>query len=230
MALRKEIKYIVPLQTAYAIEQKLDRLLARDAHCIDSAYTIRSLYFDTVNNTDYWDKIAGIERRKKLRLRIYNQDGSLCKLEVKQKTGELQNKESFIVDSGDAHQLSLGETDILKKYFKEVPFSVTLYAAMSRDCYRPAVQIEYDRTAWQYPLYDTRITLDRNVRASESNMDIFASDLICTPVLQGQAILEVKYNEKMTGFISDVLGQFQLTQESYSKYCAGRQSYYDFIQ
>ena len=230
MALRKEIKYIVPLQTAYAIEQKLDRLLARDAHCIDSAYTIRSLYFDTVDNTDYWDKIAGIERRKKLRLRIYNQDCSLCKLEVKQKTGELQDKESFIVDSGDAHQLSFGETDVLKKYFKEVPFSITLYAAMSWDCYWPAVQIEYDRTAWQYPLYDTRITLDRNVRASESNMDIFASDLICTPVLQGQAILEVKYNEKMTGFISDVLGQFQLTQESYSKYCAGRQSYYDFIQ
>ncbi len=195
-----------------------------------SAYTVRSLYFDTVDNTDYWDKIAGIERRKKIRLRIYNQDCSLCKLEVKQKFGELQNKESFIVDSGDAHRLSLGETSVLKKYFREVPFSVDLYAAISLHCYRPAAQIEYDRTAWQYPLYDTRITLDRNVRASESNMDIFAPDIIFTPVLQEQAILEVKYNEKMTGFISDVLGQFQLTQESYSKYCAGRQRYYDFMR
>ncbi len=227
--MRREIKYVVPMQTIYAMKQRLDCLLEKDSHCMNGAYTIRSLYFDTIDNIDFWGKIAGLEQRKKIRLRIYDQDVSLCKLEVKQKYGELQKKESFVIDAQDVYRLSRGETDVLKKYFEDIPASADLYAVMSRDCYRPVLQIEYDRVAYQYPLYDTRITLDMNIRASESNMDLFASDIIFAPVMPDQAVLEVKYNEKMLGFISDVLGQFDLTQESYSKYCSGRRSYYDFI-
>lgn len=230
MALRREIKYVVPVWTAHSIEQKLDRVLARDSHGMDGVYTVRSLYFDTVDNMDFWDKIAGTEQRKKIRLRIYDTDGSLCKLESKQKYGDLQKKDSFIIDRSDAYRLSCGEIGVLRDYFADSTASVDLYAAMSRDCYRPSVQIEYDRIAYQYSLYDTRITLDWNVRASEADRNIFSPDIMFMPLMPEQVILEVKYNEKIMGFITDILESFDLTQESYSKYCFGRRVYYDFIR
>ena len=230
MALRKEIKYVVPIATAFAVRESLDKLLERDPHGTDGAYTIRSLYFDTIDNSDFWEKIAGVEIRKKIRLRIYDGNAALCKLETKQKYGELQDKESFVIQTDHARALSRGEIGVLRNYFQEIPYSIDLYAIMSRNCYRPVVQIEYDRYAYQYPMYDTRITLDMNVRSSESNMDIFTQEDCFIPIMPDQVVLEVKYNEKIMGFISNMLGQFDLIQESYSKYCSGRRVYYDFME
>ena len=99
---------------------------------------------------------------------------------------------------------------------------------MAQGQYRPVVQVAYDRLAYRYPMYDTRITLDSNVRASESNMDLFSSEIRYTPVMRENVVLEVKYSGKMMGFLSAMLSQFHLTQGTYSKYCAGRQAYYDF--
>ena len=79
---RKEIKYIVPLAKALAVREQLDRLLQRDEHCADGPYLVRSLYFDSVNQIDFAEKLAGVSERKKVRLRIYGGDASLCKLEI----------------------------------------------------------------------------------------------------------------------------------------------------
>ena len=99
---------------------------------------------------------------------------------------------------------------------------------MAQGLYRPVVQIAYDRLAYKYPMYDTRVTLDMNVRSSESNMDIFSQDVQYTPILRENVVLEVKYSGKPMGFLSALLSQFHLTQGAYSKYCAGRPVYYDF--
>ena len=85
LTLRKEIKYVVPLEKALRIRDCLDRLLARDSHCAGGAYSVRSLYFESLNNMDFADKLSGVEIRKKVRARIYDGDGSLCKLELKEK-------------------------------------------------------------------------------------------------------------------------------------------------
>jgi hypothetical protein len=58
---RKEIKYIVPLDKALAVGEQLDRLLQRDEHCMDGPYLVRSLYFDSVNQIDFAEKLAGME-------------------------------------------------------------------------------------------------------------------------------------------------------------------------
>lgn len=226
---RKEIKYVVPTEKALLIKSRLDHILQRDAYCADAPYLVRSLYFESVNNTDFSDKIAGVEVRKKIRLRIYNGDSSLCKLEIKQKNGDLQRKNSILVSSDDAAKLSRGNYQVLRNYFSAAPASINAYAILTQGCYRPVVQIEYDRLAYRYPMYDTRITLDSNVRSSETNLDILSPGVNYTPILDQETVLEVKYSGKLMGFISAMLDRFHLTQESYSKYCAGRKIYYDFI-
>lgn len=229
ITLRKEIKYVVPIKKALAIKSHLDNLLQRDAYCVNGAYSVRSLYFESIDDIDFSEKIAGINVRKKVRARIYNQDASLCKLELKQKYGDLQQKDSFIISAGDVKELSRGNISVLKNYFQDTKISLKAYTIMSQGCYRPVVQIEYERFAYRYPMYDTRVTLDMNIRSSETNMDIFSPDINYTSLMPGKVVLEVKYNEKIMGFISDTLSQFALTQESYSKYCSGRKVYCDFI-
>lgn len=225
---RKEIKYIVPLGRALEIRDQLDRLLQRDEHCTKGPYLVRSLYFDSVGQTDFSEKLAGVMDRKKIRLRIYGGEASLCKLEIKKKTDDRQQKLSLIVSASDAAELSHGNIKVLKHYFDVSETSLRAYGIMALGQYRPVVQIAYDRLAYRYPMYDTRITLDMNVRSSESNLDIFSPDVRYTPVMKEDAVLEVKYSGKLMGFLSAMLSQFHLTQGTCSKYCAGRSVYYDF--
>lgn len=225
---RKEIKYIVPLGKALAIRDQLDRLLQRDEHCADGPYLVRSLYFDSVNQIDFAEKLAGVIDRKKIRLRIYGGEASLCKLEIKQKTDDRQQKLSLIVSAADAAELLHGNIKVLKNYFDTSLTGMKAYGIMAQGQYRPAVQIAYDRLAYRYPMYDTRITLDMNVRSSESNLDIFSPDVRYIPIMREDVVLEVKYSGKLLGFLSALFAQFHLTQGAYSKYCAGRPVYYDF--
>lgn len=227
-SLRKEIKYVIPLGKALAVKEQMDRLLQRDSHCADGPYSVRSLYFDSVNNMDFAQKLAGVIDRKKVRLRIYDGDASLCKLEIKQKTDDRQQKLSLLVSESDARELSRGNIKVLRNYFDSSETGRKAYGIMAQGLYRPVAQIEYDRLAYKYPMYDTRITLDMNVRSSESNMDLFSSDVCYTPVMRESVVLEVKYSGKLMGFVSAMFAQFHLTQGTYSKYCAGRQVYYDF--
>lgn len=149
---RKEIKYIVPLAKALAVREQLDRLLQRDEHCADGPYLVRSLYFDSVNQIDFAEKLAGVSERKKVRLRIYDGDASLCKLEIKQKTDDRQQKLSLIVSASDAAELSRGNIKVLRKYFESSRTSLAAYGIMAQGLYRPVVQIAYDRLAYKYPM------------------------------------------------------------------------------
>jgi VTC domain. len=226
--LRKEIKYRIPLNKALIIKNCLDKLLQRDAHGVGGIYSVRSLYFDSINNKDFSEKLSGTENRKKVRIRIYNGDSSPCKLELKRKKGEYQCKQSLLISELDAKAIMQGNFDILKKYFIYSETSVNIYKIMEVGGYRPVALIEYDRTAYKHSLYDTRITLDMNIRSSESNFDLFSSKTIYTPTEYENVILEVKYSGKMLRYISDILVQFDLNQYTYSKYCTGRRIYYDF--
>lgn len=229
LTLRREIKYVVPIEKAIDIRSHLDSVLQRDKYCDSGSYSVRSLYFESINDTDFSEKVDGIDIRKKIRLRIYNCDTSLCKLELKEKNGDLQRKHSFIISAHDAKELIYENYSVLKNYFHNTRTSIDTYAIMLQECYRPVVQIEYDRIAYIYPMHDTRITLDMNIRSSEANMDVFAPKIQYTPIMPDSVVLEIKYNDRLMGFISDILNPFDLTQGSYSKYCVGRKVYYDFI-
>lgn len=106
--LRKEIKYIISLQKVMSIKNSLDNLLPKDRYNENGIYTVKSLYFDSVNNIDFSEKLAGAEIRKKVRLRTYNENDSLCKMELKEKTGDWQQKQGFLVSKSDAENFYMG--------------------------------------------------------------------------------------------------------------------------
>lgn len=227
--LRSENKYLLSYPAALDLQSKLDRLLARDAHSGPGGYLVRSLYFDSVNNIDFAAKLAGVERRKKIRLRVYSPDSPVCKLELKEKHGDLQHKRSLLLTRAEGQRLIRGELSVLTPHFSGSESAALLYQVMALGAYRPAALIEYDRIAYVYPRYDTRITFDLRVRSGEARFGLFAPHPCRTPILDGQVILEVKYDRVLMGFLSDVLRPYGLTRTSVSKYCIGRKIFYDIL-
>lgn len=225
---RNEKKYLVPYRNAVAIRGKLDEILARDEHSETAGYMVRSLYFDSINNIDYKTKLAGVQRRKKIRIRSYSPDAEKCKLEMKEKDGDLQHKVSLWIAREDAQELSKLNYSALTKYFDESQDAVLIYTTMVMGGYRPVVLVEYDRSAYIYPVYNTRITVDMNLRSSESNLDLFCDRPVYTVLMKEDVILEVKYNQRLVRFLSDILRRYHLTQCSVSKYCMGRKIFHDF--
>ena len=224
---RSENKYVIDQTKALSIEEKLSKVLEKDAYSKEKGtYVVRSLYFDSINNIDFNTKLAGTEIRKKIRLRVYSPDDKFCKLEAKMKNGDLQHKVSVWIKREDAKELIKGNCSVLFSYFKDSEAAKFIYKTMVLGCYRPRVMIEYDRTAYTYPEYSTRITFDKNVRTSESNFDIFDKNINFTPIFNNNIILEIKYNEKLMKFISKILQPYHLNRLSVSKYCIGRPNYY----
>ena len=69
---------------------------------------VRSLYFDSIYDNDYFDKISGLEVRKKIRLRIYSPEQTTVKLELKQKRGSAQKKTSLSITKKQAEEMVCG--------------------------------------------------------------------------------------------------------------------------
>ncbi len=225
---RSENKYWISRCDAMSMQKKFDKLLARDQNSSDSSYMVRSLYFDSINDMDYMTKLAGIEERKKIRIRTYSSSAKYSKLEVKQKKGDLQRKISIWITKEDAYELARCNYSVLTTYFADYPDAVYIYSLMVKGCYRPVVLVEYDRIAYTFPLFQTRITFDMDVRSNEGNLDLFGQEPLYQKLLTDKQILEVKYNERLVGFISDTLRQYHLTRCSISKYCVGRKVFCDF--
>ena len=102
--LRCEKKYLLNLVEKVRTEAYLDRLLIQDPHNGAGGYRVRSLYFDTVFDKDFFDKKDGLETRRKVRLRIYDPLDEQVLLEIKQKQGENQRKRSLVLSRSHAER------------------------------------------------------------------------------------------------------------------------------
>ena len=80
---RQEQKFYINKRDTFLIETFLENTLLKDTHSSEDGYRISSLYFDTQNNDDLNQKLDGIMFREKYRIRIYDNDISSAKFEVK---------------------------------------------------------------------------------------------------------------------------------------------------
>lgn len=224
---RNERKYFLTRDKATMLQEELSKLLLPDPYSADGSYRVRSLYFDSINNDDFLEKDAGVEKRRKIRLRAYSEDATSLKLEIKEKNGDYQHKSSLILNREEAKLLQDGDYSFLLDRGDEL--SLRFYTLLTLSVYRPAALIEYDRRAFVYDEYSTRITFDTAIRSSETDLDVFSKDTDWNMLLENMAVLEVKYNGKLFVPISKVLKKYNLVNISYSKYTSGRSVMEDYI-
>lgn len=218
---RHEIKYLLNPMQYVRLAQALKNVLIEDRHNGPSGYLIRSLYFDTHANTDFYQKLSGDENRKKIRLRTYDPASEKVKLEIKRKFGDEQIKKSAIVSRNDAKSLIACDYDVLLGYENQT--ARMIYEVMHINRVRPVVLVEYRRKAFIHPTNNIRITLDTEIRSSETFFDMFAKDPVLTPAEEfAFALAEVKYDAFLMRWLSDLLADYGLTRSAYSKYTASR--------
>lgn len=220
---RHEYKYILDAATAIKLYQDLRVYLKPDPFSSAGAYRVKSLYFDSLHNTDFYSKLSGDSVRKKIRLRIYDEADAFAKLELKAKEEGLQYKSSIRIPREDSSPICDGNFASILSYDSDKAY--TIWSIMSLGAYRPSVLIEYDRFAFIYPEFDTRITFDHHIKSSETDFRLWEANNLYQPVIPDKVVLEVKFNQHLTVFIQDILSHYHLNQVSVSKYCNSRLLY-----
>ena len=82
----------------YLLNARLQAVMSIDKNQKEiDAYQIRSIYFDNYDNSSYFENDAGVDDRKKLRIRVYNKSRKTIKLEVKEKYRNWENVKSFYI-------------------------------------------------------------------------------------------------------------------------------------
>lgn len=219
--LRREEKYLLSYVEATKYMNIFEKILLKDGFSQQGSYMVRSLYFDTIDDKDFFDKINEQNIRRKIRLRIYSFDDKKAKLELKQKENVYQKKRSLSILKEDAEELIKGNYSVLLNYKND--FADEIYGIMLKECYRPKTIVEYQRRAYMAKENNIRLTFDNNIRATESSFDLFSKNLQLNTVFNlEKLIFEVKYDKFMLGYISDIISNIDRRTVSSSKYCYGR--------
>ncbi len=223
--MREEKKFLINTEEFVKKRHFLNQVMIPDPHNGQNGYLIRSLYFDTVYDDDFFEKLDGVELRRKIRLRCYDPNSDFAMLEMKQKQGQYQMKRSLRMPKADAERLLRGEYDVLLKYPED--FAKECYGFMHSRCYRPKAVIDYRRTAFIAKENKIRITFDRDITATQSNFDIFSDKLLLNPVIDKfNTVLEVKFNGFLLEYIRELINSIDKSELSVSKYALGRQQSY----
>ena len=223
--LREEKKFLISTAEFIALSHQLEQVMTGDPHNGTHGYMIRSLYFDTAYDCDYFEKLTGVELRRKIRLRCYDPTAGYAMLEMKQKQGANQLKRSLRVEREDAIEIARGNYLPLLRY--DEPFAAECYALMSCRCYRPKTIVEYNRKAFIAKENKIRITFDNNIVSTESRLELFDPKLNMNPVLDKyNVVLEVKYNGFLLDYIKRLINPVNRSELSVSKYVLARQNAY----
>lgn len=215
---RHEYKYAISYEEMLDLRKKLNKVLNIDRN--ENGYMIRSLYFDSINDDDYYDKLGGEINRKKIRLRIYEPNAEFVKLELKSKYDIHQLKKSLLISRNDAEELIKENYDILLNYDNDV--AKEIYVMLMEGIYKPKVIIEYKRIAYTTST-TTRITFDYEIKSSNDVNSFFDEEINYYDLNnRNEVVLEVKFDRFLEPYISNILSNYSVRGQSVSKYLMGR--------
>lgn len=215
---RHEFKYLISKQSADLLRLRLPCIMERDVHAGQTGqYTIRSLYFDDFSYSALEEKVSGINYREKYRIRYYNYDTSVLKLECKEKHGSLTRKTAAAITQKESEILQCG--GIVPLPADSPALAQTLWRKCRYGGLRPRVLVDYDRTPFVCRDGNTRITLDENLRTRPYDTELKASSGAMVPVLDAdQVILEVKFDDFLPGYLDAALADIPKASMAISKF------------
>jgi len=202
---RHEWKYFINDADHAHLSTLLGNVLWRDPHGDEyNEYAVRSLYFDDVYDSSYYDKLSGNPTREKYRIRIYNLSDEFIYLERKRKMGDLIAKSSVRITRRLCEQLIEGRPDGLAG--ASPPLLQDMFREMRLKLLRPAVIVDYTREVYIHPAESVRISFDKHVRSGMFHYDIFDRYLpTVAPIDDDEMILEVKYDRYLPIYIGTLL-------------------------
>ena len=218
---RHEIKHSISLTDYYVLRQRLRAMLKSDEHAGSSGkYHIRSLYFDTPEDTALREKLDGVKNRDKYRIRYYNEDTSFIHLEKKSKRGDLCVKKSVKLDRKQAQAIVDGDLEWMKDSDEELIRE--LHEQMLKNHLGPKTIVDYDRDPFTYPAGNVRVTLDHHIRTGLLCTDFLNPDAVTVPAAEDVIILEVKWDEYLPDLVRAAVQLNSRMASAFSKYAVCR--------
>ena len=217
---RHEIKHYIGHADFLQLRARLPCVASPDKNAaVGSAYQVRSLYFDNYTDKALREKIDGVNKREKFRLRLYNGDPSFIKLEKKSKENGICYKNSARISLEQCEKILSAEYDFLRE--SEHPLFLELYTKLHTELLRPKNIVEYMREAYVYAPGNVRITMDYDIRAG-LEPTTFLAPTVCTFPLPGANVLEVKYDAFLPEIIRGLVSLSSRQQTAFSKYAVTR--------
>ena len=220
---RHELKYAISQADRRALRQRLEPVMKRDAHAgADGCYIIRSIYFDNYRDKALREKIDGVQRREKFRIRYYNDDLSYITLEKKIKHNDLCMKIDAPLTAEEYRRILQAPGPWMLDHPE--PLVRELCCKMKLQQLNPRVLVSYVREAYVYTAGNVRVTFDSRIRSSLFQNRFAAGVLpgICATDTPGDTILEVKFDAFLPEIIACLLQSGGLRQQAFSKYGACR--------
>ena len=219
MIYRHEWKHEISVSDMIAIRHRLGTVAKPDPHAVDGKYFIRSLYFDDIFDTALREKLDGVNRREKFRIRYYNGDTSLIHLEKKSKINGLCGKLSAELSAHEARAIADGDIDWMAK--SSEPLIRELYSKM-RHGLKPKTIVDYTREPFVYAPGNVRVTIDYDIRTGLNCTDFLNTGCVTVPARDTPIILEVKWDGFLPSVIRDAVQLNGRHTSAFSKYAACR--------
>lgn len=221
--LRHEYKYYINYDVYYVLRDRLKKVIQMDENMPDeNGYLISSIYFDDMYHSAVEEKIAGTRFRKKFRIRSYELDNRLIRLECKSKYNEYISKIGAKLSLAEYNQIMQGDYTCLIKRKEQV--CQELFCYNREKLLKPVVVVEYRREAYVSPLGNVRITFDKDISASTQTLDIFSENYHTKKVLPDDImVLEVKYDDYLPVHIKNILQTACTDRCAISKYVMCRE-------
>lgn len=222
---RYEIKYFVDEFKVPELRRELAARMDTDPYSPHGGYPVTSLYYDTPDLRFYWEKIEGLKFRRKVRLRLYGNpaectDDTSVQVEIKQRVNRVTQKRRTAMPYGLAQRWLNGREEI-DYDDSQRPFVNEVSMLIGNLDLRPIVTTGYLREAFVGRGADLglRVTIDHKVHGRDRDFH-FASGadnrFIIPPKL---AIVELKANERVPYWVTDLTARLDMSVIRVSKYC-----------
>lgn len=219
MDFRHEWKHEISRTDLLILRQRLGAVMSPDPHAKNGRYFIRSLYFDTPDDRALREKLDGVSRREKFRIRLYDHNTGLIHLEKKSKLGGLGCKETADLTALEAQRIVDGDIGWMRD--DDRPLVRELWGKMRSQGLGPRTIVDYTREPFVFGPGNVRVTLDYDIRTGLRCTDLLEADCVTIPA-GDSVILEVKWDEFLPDIIRDLVWLEGRHTGAFSKYAICR--------
>ena len=211
---RYELKYLLSGEQTDYLRECLKGHMEIDSY---GKTSIASLYYDTPTYQLIRTSVEKPPFKEKIRLRSYGiaTEESPVFLELKRKAYGIVYKRRVETTIPQVHKFFSGEGDICApgQINKEITYFRNYYKTLV-----PACLIIYDRAAYYEPDGDLRLTIDENPRYRATDLTLMKSMDGISLLKEGYTILEVKVQEAIPLWLTEILSSGNIKKGSFSKY------------
>jgi hypothetical protein len=219
---RYEKKFRIDDDLFHQIVERISTHMDPDAYNLNGqTYKIANIYYDTDTDWLIRNSLQKPVYKEKLRLRAYGvpkMDDKVF-LEIKKKYKGVVNKRRSKLILKEAYEfIKTGQMPPKQPFMNMQVVSELAYFLQVYQVH-PAVYLSYDRFAFfdrEDP--DFRVTFDRNITTRRENLHLEAGSYGSQLLPEGQWIMEAKTRIALPMWFTDILSEFNVYSDSFSKY------------